>query len=114
MSMTLLEKLDPCLDWVPDDERAARLDEAVERLCAGEAIAGNAEPATLTASQRRFSAARIAAGGATAGALAVVAGFGLPGGGNRLRPGDARAAIVSAAEHTAAFTSGRVTWIESV
>jgi len=114
MSLARLEKLDPCLDWAPDDERAARLDDAIERLCAREMIAPDAGPAELAVPRRWFSAPRVAAVGATGLALAAVATFGLPGGANGLRPGDARAAIVSAAKHTSAFTSGRVTWTESV
>jgi hypothetical protein len=114
MSLTRLEKMDPCLDWAPEDERAARLDEVVERLCAADATAPSAAPATLVAPRRWFSAPRLAAVGATGLALAAGAAFGLPGGGNGLEPSDARAALASAAKRTAAFTSGRVTWIESV
>ena len=114
MSLTRLEKLDPCLDWAPDEERAARLDDVIERLCADDGMAPEPVPATLAAPRRWFSAPRLAAVGATGLALAAVAAFGLPGSGNGLQPADARAALVSAAKRTAAFTSGRVIWTERV
>ena len=114
MTLTRLEKLDPCLDWAPDEERAARLDDVIERLCADDATAPDAVPDALAAPRRWFSAPRLAAVGATGLALAAVAAFGLPGSGNGLRPTDARAALVSAAARTAAFASGRVIWTEHV
>lgn len=64
-----------------------------------------------TGPSRRRALPRAAAGLIAAAALAAVAiAVGLPGGGGPAAPADARAALVSAAQRTAAFTSGRLTW----
>jgi hypothetical protein len=81
------------------------------------AIAAAQQPGLGATTTRRGSrrAPRIALAGAGVAALAAVAlAIGLPGGGDGSStapgPADARAALVSAAERTTAYTSGHIVW----
>ncbi len=80
------------------------------------AIAAAQQPGLATHGPRRTPrrAPRIALGATAVAALAAVAlAVGLPGGGDGAAPtapADARAALLTAAERTAAFTSGHIVW----
>jgi hypothetical protein len=116
-NLDLLRRLDPL-----DMSTTAELDPdgATARRVRAAAIATAQRPgltthgaATLPRPRRR--APRIALAGVGAAALAAVAlAVGLPGGGDDSStapgPADARAALVTAAERTSAFTSGHVVW----
>lgn len=113
-NLDLLRQLDPL-----DVSTTAELDPdgVAGRRVRAAAIAAAQQPglgATAThRSPRR--APRIALAGTGAAALAAVAlAIGLPGGGGGSptapAPADARAALVSAAERTTAFTSGHIVW----
>src|SRR4051812_45199153 len=116
-NLDLLRRLDPL-----DMSTTAELDPdgATARRVRAAAIATAQRPgltthgaATLPRPRRR--APRIALAGVGAAALAAVAlAVGLPGGGDDSStapgPADARAALVTAAERTSAFTSGHLVW----
>jgi hypothetical protein len=104
MNLDLLRTLDPLApdaDLDPDGTTARRV-----RLAALAAI-----PAVAAAPRAKRRPLRVAVAATGAGALAAVAlAVGLPGGGGGpAAPADARAALLSAAERTAAFTSGHIT-----
>jgi hypothetical protein len=112
--LDLLRQLDPL-----DVGTAAELnpDGTTGRRVHAAAIAAAQQPGLTAqpAPRRARRAPRIALAGAGAAALAAVAlAIGLPGGGggSPTAPGptDARAALVSAAERTTAFTSGHIVW----
>ena len=116
-NLDLLRRLDPL-----DMGTTAELDPdgATGRRVHAAAIAAAQRPgltthgaATLPRARRRAPQFALAAGGA-ATLAAVALAIGLPGGGDDSStapgPADARAALVSAAERTSAFTSGHVIW----
>jgi hypothetical protein len=114
-NLDLLRRLDPL-----DMSTTAELDPdgVVGRRVRAAAIAAAQRPgltthgATITRGAPR-RAPRIAAGATAVAALAAIAlAVGLPGGGggSPTAPADARAALVSAAERTTAFTSGHIVW----
>jgi hypothetical protein len=109
-----LRRLDPL-----DMGTTAELDPegTMGRRVRAAAIAAAQQPGLATHGPRRTPrrAPRIALGGAGAATLAAVAlAVGVPGGGDDAStapgPADARAALVTAAEKTSAFTSGHVVW----
>ncbi len=113
-TLDLLRRLDPLdmgttAELDPDGASAHRVRAA--------AIAAAQQPGLATHRPRRAPrhAPRLAAGATAVAALATVAlAIGLPGGGGdsptRPGPASARAALVSAAERTSAFTSGHIVW----
>ncbi|WP_445147883.1 hypothetical protein [Baekduia sp. Peel2402] len=99
---TILRAADPLRD---DDHDLVPNGAMATRVRAGAQREGDAP---RTAPRR----GRLALAGGLAVALAAAAvAVGLPGSGSSpTRPADARAALVSAAEKTATFTSGKITW----
>jgi hypothetical protein len=112
-NLDLLRRLDPL-----EMSTTAELDPdgTTGRRVRAAAIAAAQQPGLTTrppAPHRARHAPRIAFGAAAVAALAAVAlAVGLPGGGggSPTAPADARAALVSAAERTTAFTSGHIVW----
>lgn len=112
-NLDVLRRLDP-LDMGTTAELGP--DGTVGRRVRAAAIAAAQQPGLAThgphATPRRPP--RLALGATAVAALAVVAlAVGLPGGGDGAAPttpADARAALLTAAERTAAFTSGHIVW----
>jgi hypothetical protein len=108
-----LRRLDPL-----DMSTTAELDPdgTTGRRVRAAAIAAAQRPGLAARGPRRapLRAPRLAAGATAIAALTAVAlAVGLPGGGSGgapTAPADARAALVTAAERTAAFTSGHIVW----
>lgn len=114
-NLNRLRQLDPL-----DMDTTAELDPdgTTGRRVHAAAIAAAQQPglstaATATPRRKTRRAPRLALAGTGVVALAAVAlAIGLPGGGSPTAPApaDARAALVSAAERTTAYTSGHIVW----
>jgi hypothetical protein len=116
-NLDLLRQLDPLdvgttTELDPDGTTGRRVHAAAIAAAQQPGLAAHGATATRRAPRR---GPRIAMAGAGVAALAAVAlAVGLPGGGGGSPtapgPADARAALVSAAERTTAFTSGHIVW----
>ena len=114
-NLDLLRQLDPLdvgttAELAPDGTTGRRVHAAAIAAAQQPGLTPHGATATRRAPRR---GPRIALAGAGVAALAAVAlAVGLPGGGggSPTAPADARAALVSAAERTTAFTSGHIVW----